>query len=72
MTKRIEIDGKFYRKRRGKIIQIPDEWVGHIPTTQTIRQRPSKINGSLQRTVKDAGGVNRYKDRRDELRVSED
>lgn len=72
MGKRIEMDGKFYRKRRGKIIQIPDEWVGRAPTTQTIRQRDSKLEGSVKRVVKDAGGVNRYKDRRDELRASEE
>ena len=25
--RRIEIDGKFYRYRRGKLVQIPDKWV---------------------------------------------
>lgn len=28
MTKRIEADGKFYRKRRGVLVEIPAEWVG--------------------------------------------
>ena len=40
--KLIEIDGKFYRKRRGKLVQIPDEWVGHTTHSQTIRKRKSK------------------------------
>jgi len=43
MSQRIEIDGKYYRKRRGVIVQIPDEWVGQITCPQTIRKRPSKM-----------------------------
>jgi len=39
---RVEIDGKFYRKRRGKLVQIPDEWVGKTVDPQTIRKRKSK------------------------------
>ena len=39
---RIEKDGKFYRKRRGKLVEIPDEWVGHVTDPQTIRKRKSK------------------------------
>ena len=39
MSKRIEQDGKFYRKRRGQLVEIPDKWVGQIPTKQTIRKR---------------------------------
>jgi hypothetical protein len=31
---RIEKDGKFYRMRRGKLVQIPPEWVG----TQKFRR----------------------------------
>lgn len=42
MSKRVEIDGKFYRMRRGKLVEIPAEWVGQIPTARTIRNRPSK------------------------------
>lgn len=37
--KRVEIDGLFYRWRRGKLVQIPPKWVGRIPTPQTIRNR---------------------------------
>ena len=42
MAKRIEIGGKFYRKRRGELIEIPEEWVGNTVHSQTIRKRPSK------------------------------
>lgn len=52
MPKRIEIDGKFYRMRRGVLVQIPDEWVGKIPTDQTIRKRQSKMTGKLKRATK--------------------
>ena len=52
MSKRIEIDGKFYRVRRGKLAQIPDEWVGQVPTEQTMRKRPSKLVGKLKRATK--------------------
>ena len=42
MAKLIEIDGKFYRHRRGKLVQIPDEWVGKVTYPQTIQKRLSK------------------------------
>lgn len=66
MAKRIEIDGKFYRERRGKLVEIPAQWLGRVTSRETIRQRPSKLHGKLKRIVKDVGGVNRYKDRRAE------
>lgn len=37
-----EIDGHSYRKRRGKWVQIPDEWVGKVAHPQKIRNRKSK------------------------------
>jgi len=37
--KRIEIDGKFYRKRRGELVEIPPEWVGQVTYPQTIKKR---------------------------------
>ena len=43
-SKRIEIAGKFYRMRKGKLVQIPPEWVGNVTHPQTIRKRPSKRN----------------------------
>lgn len=42
MSKRIEIDGKFYRKRRGKLVEIPEEWVGKVTFPQTHRKRRRK------------------------------
>lgn len=60
MSKRIEIDGKFYRKRKGKLVQIPDEWVGKIPTEQTMRKR--KEDAQHKRTVR----KNRIRKLRDE------
>jgi hypothetical protein len=41
MGKRIEIDGKFYRMRRGKLVEIPEEWVGKDQWKQSIRKRKS-------------------------------
>ena len=64
MAKRIEIDGKYFRVRRGKLVEIPSEWVGRYPSQKHIRQRPSKLSGPLKRIVKDVRGVNRYKDAR--------
>ena len=49
MAKRIEIDGKYYRIRRGALVQIPDEWVGQVPNPQTIRKRKSKQHGHRKR-----------------------
>lgn len=66
MGKRIEIDGKFYRKRRGQLVEIPAEWLGKVTSHETIRQRPSKLTNKVKRIVKDVTGVNRYKDRREQ------
>lgn len=37
--KRIEQDGKSYRIRRGKLVEIPDEWVGQVAFPQKLRRR---------------------------------
>jgi len=39
--KRIEKDGKFYRMRRGRLVEIPPEWVGHVTYPQTQHKRLS-------------------------------
>lgn len=44
MANRVEIDGKFFRKRRGELVEIPPEWVGCVTHPQTIRKRKSKKN----------------------------
>ena len=41
--KRIIINGKYYRYRRGILIQIPDKWVGNTLHHQTKRKRFSKM-----------------------------
>jgi hypothetical protein len=72
--KRVEKDGKFYRLRRGKLVEIPAAWVGEVVYAQTLRERPSKLIGKVARKVKHAGNHNR-KDRSveisDELAVEE-
>lgn len=40
MAKAIHKDGKVFRIRRGKMVEIPEQWVGKIPTD--IRKRRSK------------------------------
>ena len=51
MAKRIEIDGVFYRRRRGKLIRIPDEWLGKVPDPQTIRKRQSKMTRKRRNSI---------------------
>lgn len=41
MAKSIKRDGKLYRIRRGKLVEIPAEWVGKVTSQQTINKRPS-------------------------------
>ena len=43
MAKRVMIDGKYFRKRRGVLVEIPEEWVGKVTDPQTIRKRQSKL-----------------------------
>jgi hypothetical protein len=52
MSNRIEIDGKFYRKRRGQLVEIPPEWVGQVTHPQTMRKRPSKTIHKQARDMK--------------------
>lgn len=42
MAKAIYHDGKVFRVRRGKLVEIPAQWVGKIPNDRTIRKRRSK------------------------------
>ena len=41
MSKMIKLEDGFYRVRRGKLVRIPDEWVGSVLHKQTRRKRPS-------------------------------
>jgi hypothetical protein len=45
MGKVIEKDGKKYRIRRGKLVEIPPEWVGKIVHDATKRKRKAKYKG---------------------------
>jgi hypothetical protein len=36
-----DLPNGFYRKRNKKLVRIPDQWVGRLPTPRTIRQRNS-------------------------------
>lgn len=45
MGVRVEIDGKFYRRRRGELVVIPEAWVGVTTHPQRIRKRKSKLRG---------------------------
>jgi hypothetical protein len=49
MSKRIEIDGKFYRKRRDELVEIPPEWVSQTRHPQSRRKRLSKRTGKERR-----------------------
>lgn len=42
MARAIRKDGKTYRMRRGKLVEIPPEWVGSTLHPQTKKKRPSK------------------------------
>ncbi len=48
--KRIEENGKFYRIRRGKQVEIPEEWVGKVTHSQTIHKRKSKATKKMKKT----------------------
>lgn len=65
MGKLIKIGDKSYRERRGKLVEIPEKWLGRITTDKTKRQRPSKVHRKLRRVIKNVGGVHRYKETRD-------
>ena len=50
--KRIEKDGKFYRMRRGVLVEIPEDWVGKTVHPETVLKRPSKVIGKLKKFAK--------------------
>ena len=39
MAKLQMIDGVPHRMRRGKLVEIPKEWLGKVPSGQTMRER---------------------------------
>lgn len=48
MSRRIDIDGKAYRRRRGRLVEIPPQWAGRVTHSQTIHKRPSKLPRKLR------------------------
>lgn len=52
MSRRTEQGGKSYRVRRGKLVQIPERWVGQVTHPQTIQKRPSKAVHKLRKRLK--------------------
>ena len=70
MAKRIELEDGFYRERRGKLVKIPDEWVGETLHPQTQRKRASKSRAikRLPRNLLDDGSSDwsNYRQRRHE------
>lgn len=44
MKRSIEIDGRMFRERRGKLVEIPKKWVGQTLDPQTKRKRDSKFS----------------------------
>lgn len=41
-----------HRMRRGKLVEIPEQWRGRTAHPQTIRKRYSKLPGKLRRQLK--------------------
>lgn len=39
MAKRVEQNGKIFRIRRGKLVEIPKKWAGQTVHTQTKKKR---------------------------------
>jgi hypothetical protein len=52
---RIELNGKFYRMRRGRLVKIPAVWLNNVTTPATIRRRFSKMTGKLAKLLKHGG-----------------
>jgi len=70
MSKRIDIDGRSYRMRRGKLVEIPAEWVGNVTHPQTMRKRPSQLINKRKRdgwhgSLSKARASTEFKDKRD-------
>jgi hypothetical protein len=42
MGKMLTIEGKPYRLRRRRLVEIPSQWLGKIPTDLTIRKRKER------------------------------
>jgi len=45
-------EGKYYRLRRGRVVEIPAAWVGQTLHPQTKRKRPSKAIHKRRKMLK--------------------
>ena len=63
-NKLIKIGDKYYRKRRGKLVEIPNRWLGQVSHPQTIRKRQSKFTKKIKRYMQACkkGLLPNYKD----------
>lgn len=52
---RVELNGTFYRLRRGRYVEIPADWVGRGVSGKRIRQRKSKAPRKLATMIGDYG-----------------
>ena len=50
MAALIQIGNRCYRRRRGKLVEIPPEWVGKVTHPQTVRKRASKRRKKMKKT----------------------
>ena len=64
--KRVYVNGKWYRWRRGRWVRIPDKWVGVVAHAQTIRKRQSKYPRKIKRWMQavNKGKDPKYKDKK--------
>lgn len=54
-----ETENKYYRMRRGKMVEIPLGWVNRVTTPCTIRHRDSKISRCVARATDGKKRVNK-------------
>ncbi len=50
--RRVDTDGRVFRTRRGKEVEIPQKWVGKAPTKRTIRSRRSRALAKYRKGIK--------------------
>lgn len=44
--------GPVLRLRRGRVVEVPPEWVGQVTSRRTINARPPKLTGKARRALK--------------------
>jgi hypothetical protein len=60
---KVSFDGQLtHRTRRGKVVEIPEEWRGQVTRPQTIRKRQSKMTRKLRNQLKWRPGCSNKRD----------